>query len=89
MDTTKGPPQLRAISLDDISQLGALPIARIKTDDDVERWKNRRCYHDYMIFLRRLNESVVGCFLPWNPEKHSQVYCPFNSIASTLKSLSQ
>jgi len=87
--TTNGPPQLRAISLDNISLLGALPVARIKTDDDVERWKNKCCYHDYMIFLRRLNESVVGYYLPWNPEGHSQVYCLLNSIASTFKSLSQ
>ena len=67
-------PELRAIALNDISHLGPLPVLKIKTDDDVDLWKSKQSYHDYHIFLYRLNEAVVGHYLPWEPEKHSQVF---------------
>lgn len=40
------------------------PSTLIRTDEDVEHWKNTQGYEDYSLFIRRLNESVVGHFLP-------------------------
>ncbi|KAA1467275.1 Phosphotyrosyl phosphatase activator [Dentipellis sp. KUC8613] len=41
------------------------PTTKIKTDADVEYWRHTRGYRDYGVFLRRLNESVVGLSLPF------------------------
>ena len=51
-----------------VSEVDKLPLSgqKIKTDDDVHAWKLTRGYQDYELFLRRLNESVVGRFLPWS-----------------------
>jgi hypothetical protein len=65
--------QVRDISLSEVSSLSELPKARIKTDEDLEHWKSMQSYRDYILFLRRLNESVVGTSLPWIPEHRSQV----------------
>ncbi|KAF8963092.1 hypothetical protein BDZ97DRAFT_1821716 [Flammula alnicola] len=65
-------PPLRDISLTAISHLQSTPTLKIHTDDEVEYWKSTRSYNDYKIFLRRLNESVVGYFFPWEPNGHSQ-----------------
>ena len=66
-------PLLRDISLSEVSSLPELPKTQIKTDEDLEHWKSMQSYQDYILFLRRLNESVVGTSLPWIPEHHSQV----------------
>ena len=66
-------PLLRDISLSEVSSIPELPKAQIKTDEDLEHWKSMKSYRDYILFLRRLNESVVGTSLPWIPEHHSQV----------------
>ena len=66
-------PLLRDISLSEVSSLSELPKAQIKTDEDLEHWKSMQSYQDYILFLRRLNESVVGTSLPWIPEHRSQV----------------
>lgn len=66
-------PLLRDISLSEVSSLPELPETQIKTDDDLERWKSMQSYRDYILFLRRLNESVVGTSLPWISEHRSQV----------------
>lgn len=68
-----GLPSLREVTPAQFQVLGPLPSLVIKTDDDVERWTITRSYHDYDLFLRRLNESVVGVILPWNPGAISQV----------------
>ncbi len=65
-------PPLRQIPLTELPHL-PLPTLKIQTDDDVGFWKTTRSFNDYRIFLRRLNESVVGCFLPWEPSRRSQV----------------
>ena len=57
-------PQLREIFLSEATRFSP-PTAKIKQDEDVEIWRNSKSYRDYAIFLRRLNESVVGCYLPW------------------------
>ena len=64
--------QLREISLSQATRFSP-PTARIKLDDDVERWRNSKSYRDYAIFLRRLNESVVGRYLPWESGQPSKV----------------
>ncbi|KAF8992366.1 hypothetical protein BDQ17DRAFT_211013 [Cyathus striatus] len=58
--------QLREIPISHIHHLSTLPKPRIKTDDDMDKWKSTRSYRDYGVFLRRLNESVVGHHLPWS-----------------------
>ncbi|KAF9477738.1 Phosphotyrosyl phosphatase activator [Pholiota conissans] len=66
-----GLPSLRQIFLSDVPGLTP-PTLKIQTDHDIDHWKTTRSYSDYQLFLRRLNESVVGCFLPWEPSKRSQ-----------------
>lgn len=52
----------------------ALPELKIQSDQDVELWKSTRGYADYLLFLHRLSESVVGYILPpTNLPKQSQV----------------
>ncbi|KAJ7771078.1 serine/threonine-protein phosphatase 2A activator 1 [Mycena maculata] len=51
--------ELREIPLSDVTALNP-PTLKIQTDEDVETWRRSRSYQDYAIFLRRLNESVVG-----------------------------
>jgi len=65
-------PLLRDIPLSEVLSLPEPPTTKIKTDDDIEHWKSMQSYRDYILFLRRLNESVVGTSLPWIPEHHSQ-----------------
>ncbi|PPQ83972.1 hypothetical protein CVT25_000518 [Psilocybe cyanescens] len=67
----KNSPELREILLSEVSGFQSPPSLKIRTDDDVEHWKTTQSYIDYGIFLRRLNESVVGHFLPWEPENQS------------------
>ncbi|KAJ7887574.1 PTPA-domain-containing protein [Mycena olivaceomarginata] len=55
--------QLREIPLASVSALD-LPTLKIQTDEDVDTWRQSRSYQDYAIFLRRLNESVVGRDIP-------------------------
>lgn len=66
-------PQLRDITLLQVSNYETLPKPRIKTDQDIETWRKTRSYQDYSLFLRRLNEAVVGHYLPWNNTSPSQV----------------
>ncbi|KAG6829003.1 hypothetical protein H0H92_005980 [Tricholoma furcatifolium] len=56
-------PRLRRISYAEVPSLSSVGL-KIKTDNDVVAWKTKQSYQDYAIFLRRLNESVVGQFLP-------------------------
>ena len=66
-------PWLEAIPLSEVESLSEVPTPKIKTDHDLEQWKSMQSYRDYILFLRRLNESVVGTSLPWIPEQRSQV----------------
>ena len=65
-------PPLRQIPISEIPRLQP-PKLRIKLDEDVEVWKQTRGYSDYGLFLRRLNESVVGHFLPYDPSSATPV----------------
>ncbi|KAF9554569.1 Phosphotyrosyl phosphatase activator [Agrocybe pediades] len=77
-------PELREITLSTLSGLQTLPTLKIKTDDDVEYWKTTQSYLDYMIFLRRLNESVVGYTLPWRSERSSKSVERMTSLLDIL-----
>jgi serine/threonine-protein phosphatase 2A activator len=66
-------PELREISLLQVPNYETLPKPRIKTDHDLDTWRKTRSYQDYSLFLRRLNEAVVGQYLPWNATSPSQV----------------
>lgn len=66
-------PFLRDIPLKEVEYRLEAPKTQIKTDDDLEHWKSMQSYRDYIIFLHRLNESVVGTSLPWISEHHSEV----------------
>ncbi|KAI0068967.1 Phosphotyrosyl phosphatase activator [Artomyces pyxidatus] len=63
---------LRHISIEDVSHMRTLPSTKIHTDSDVELWKRTSGYRDYGIFLRRLNEAVVGYELPWTSSSPSE-----------------
>ncbi|KAF9522834.1 hypothetical protein CPB83DRAFT_863876 [Crepidotus variabilis] len=65
-------PELREIDLVSLSKSLDFPSLKIKTDEDVEAWKSTPSYQDLGLFLRRLNESVVGYDLPWRPEIRCQ-----------------
>jgi serine/threonine-protein phosphatase 2A activator len=61
--------------------LQGIPELKIRSDQDVEVWKSTRGYEDYLLFLHRLSESVVGYMLPpANIPKQSQV-CNRDCIA--------
>ncbi|KAI0246068.1 hypothetical protein BJV78DRAFT_1348818 [Lactifluus subvellereus] len=65
-------PPLRYISPGNLVALPAWPTPKIRTDTDVEAWKQTRGYSDYSLFLRFLNEAVVGCSLPWTNDNRSE-----------------
>ena len=71
-------PPLREIPLSDLLTK-APPIPKIKTEEDVEIWKTTRSYSDLGLFLQRLNNAVVGHYLPFTPQSPSQV----NPLVST------
>ena len=64
---------LRHIPIDAVAQLHSIPAQKIRTDEDIEAWRTTTGYRDYAVFLRRLNECVVGCFLPWSSPCPTQV----------------
>ncbi|KAG1735346.1 uncharacterized protein EDB91DRAFT_1295584 [Suillus paluster] len=47
----------------------APPELKIRTDQDLEVWKSTKGYSDYLLFLHRLSEAVVGHMLL--PEIHN------------------
>lgn len=65
---------LRAIAVHELLELDS-PVTRIRTDEDVMYWKTTRGYQDFGLFLRRLNESVMGFNLPYE-EPMSDVRTP-------------
>ncbi len=42
-----------------------LPTNCIKTDDDVHKWKATQGFRDYGLFVGRLNQAVIGKYLPY------------------------
>ncbi|KAH9917275.1 Phosphotyrosyl phosphatase activator [Fomitopsis serialis] len=67
MATAPDLPLLRAVDIGELVKLD-VPTTKIRTDEDVVYWKRTRGYQDFGLFLRRLNESVVGHnYLTRNP----------------------
>lgn len=54
-------PNLPQVEVDSLGD--AVPVPLIRTQEDVTRWHRSRGFETYMLFLHRLNESVVGCML--------------------------
>ncbi|KAF8547933.1 Phosphotyrosyl phosphatase activator [Imleria badia] len=54
----------RQIPLSDLVDTVKSPEQKIRYDEDVAYWKHTTGYRDYQLFLRRLNESVVGYTVP-------------------------
>lgn len=75
-------PPLRRVPLSDVLDK-APPILKIKTEEEVEFWKTTRSYSDLGLFLQRLNEAVVGCYMPFAPQSPSPV-SRFLSAASQM-----
>ncbi|KAF9219430.1 Phosphotyrosyl phosphatase activator [Gyrodon lividus] len=75
--------QLRRISLSDVTDTTA-PEPKIRYDEDVNYWKNTTGYSDYQLFLRRLNESVVGYSVPQQFGDCSQAITNLLSLLDTL-----
>ncbi|KAG8937262.1 Serine/threonine-protein phosphatase 2A activator 1 [Tulasnella sp. 418] len=50
-----------------------IPTKKIVTDEDVAHWKASPGYIDYGLFVRRLNEAVVGHYLPYTEPKSDAV----------------
>ncbi|KAI0050507.1 Phosphotyrosyl phosphatase activator [Auriscalpium vulgare] len=75
--------ELRSVSIEALAKLNTLPVVTIRTDVDVDLWKQTRAFEDYAIFLRRLNDAVVGYVLPWTSSLPSQ------AIRSVLNLLDQ
>lgn len=77
-------PPLREIALTEVNKYEDLPRPRIRTDHDIDTWKTTRSYQDYAIFLRRLNQSVVGYCLPYNPGTLSHAVEKLLGLLDTL-----
>ena len=65
-------PLLPEIPVERLSSL-VPPQNRIRTEDDVLVWKTTKGYQNYLLFLRRLNESVVGRVLPKHVEEAGEI----------------
>ncbi|KAK0193286.1 hypothetical protein F5146DRAFT_1101402 [Armillaria mellea] len=77
--------QLRSIQLSEIPNLEH-PTQKIQSDEAVEAWKATRGYEDYSLYLRRLNEAVVGYSLPWESSNASQAVLNLISLLDILDS---
>ncbi|KAJ7755906.1 hypothetical protein B0H16DRAFT_1540058 [Mycena metata] len=75
--------QLREIPLGVIRGF-ELPTLKIQTDEDVETWRKSRSYQDYAIFLRRLNESVVGRDIPTTESSPSEAVGRIMALLNSL-----
>ncbi|KAK0494120.1 hypothetical protein EDD18DRAFT_382971 [Armillaria luteobubalina] len=77
--------QLRSIQLSEIPNLEP-STQKIQSDEAVEAWKATRGYEDYSLYLRRLNEAVVGYSLPWESSNASQAVLNLISLLDILDS---
>ncbi|KAK0472014.1 hypothetical protein IW261DRAFT_822267 [Armillaria novae-zelandiae] len=78
-------PELRSIQLSEMPNLEP-PTQKIQSDEAVEAWKATRGYEDYSLYLRRLNEAVVGYSLPWESSNASQAVLNLISLLDILDS---
>ncbi|EGO24892.1 hypothetical protein SERLADRAFT_349062 [Serpula lacrymans var. lacrymans S7.9] len=75
---------LRHVTISEITEYAALPVQKIHSDHDVDYWKTTKGYRDYALFLRRLNEAVVGHMLLWTPSASSQPVKRMFELLDTL-----
>ncbi|KAG6369883.1 hypothetical protein JVT61DRAFT_7940 [Boletus reticuloceps] len=82
---------LRQISVSHLVDTVKSPEPKIHYDEHVAYWKNTTGYHDYQLFLRRLNESVVGYTVPHPSDladaasgNHSQAITDLITLLDTL-----
>ena len=76
MTDSRALPPLRHLALSQVARLTTLPTPAIHTDDDVDKWKSTSTYQHYGLFLRRLNEAVIGYEIPEVPRSPSEVRSP-------------
>ncbi|KAJ3787041.1 Phosphotyrosyl phosphatase activator [Lentinula aff. detonsa] len=74
---------LRGVSLSEIHAL-IPPTQKIFSEEDVESWRDTQSYQDLNVFLRRLNEAVVGIHMPWSSESPSQAILSMIALIDTL-----
>lgn len=79
--TVDEPARLRHVDLNDLMEP---PEPALRTDEDVEKWKHTKGYRDYWLFLRGLNEAVVGWSLPPADAPCSQ---PVSALLTMLDTL--
>ena len=77
------PLALREISLSDAAELEP-PNVKIQIEEEVSAWTQTTSFRDYAIFLRRLNESVVGHFLPYQNTDPSPVCLYFELLLKLM-----
>ncbi|KAJ4467737.1 hypothetical protein C8J55DRAFT_525722 [Lentinula edodes] len=81
--TSIPPNPLRRIILPEIHSL-QLPTKKIFDEEDVEIWRRTQGFRDLIIFLRRLNEAVVGITIPWSSKFPSQAVLSMVTLIDTL-----
>ncbi|KAH7869396.1 uncharacterized protein C8R40DRAFT_1163575 [Lentinula edodes] len=74
---------LRRIILPDIHSL-QLPTKKNFDEEDVEIWRRTQGFRDLIIFLRRLNEAVVGITIPWSSKFRRQAVLSMVTLIDTL-----
>ncbi|TFK63152.1 Phosphotyrosyl phosphatase activator [Pluteus cervinus] len=75
---------LRQLEIRGSQDTYGLPRDVIRSEADVQSWKHKRSYQDYALFLRRLNEAVVGCSLPWTDDNRSEPISKTITMIETL-----
>ncbi|KAJ3838191.1 serine/threonine-protein phosphatase 2A activator 1 [Lentinula raphanica] len=83
MTSTNSSPPLRSVSLSEIHAFEP-PTKKIFIEEDVETWRRTQSYQDLNVFLRRLNEAVVGIQLPWSSQSPSQAILSMITLIDTL-----
>ncbi|KAF8824694.1 hypothetical protein HHX47_DHR7000444 [Lentinula edodes] len=83
--TSIPPNPLRRVTLPEIHSI-QLPAKKILNEEDVEIWLRTQGFRDLIIFLRRLNEAVVGVTVPWSSELPSQAVLSMVTLIDTLDS---
>ncbi|EJD06787.1 Phosphotyrosyl phosphatase activator [Fomitiporia mediterranea MF3/22] len=71
------PPEVR----NDVAARLHAPSLRIRFDEDVDAWKSTKGYQNYLLFLHRLSESVVGYNMPECAAEN-----PSTSMSSAVRS---
>ncbi|KAL5525897.1 hypothetical protein ACEPAG_7235 [Sanghuangporus baumii] len=85
MDEATLPP-LPEAKAEDTKKL-EVPTLKIRTDADVESWKSTKGYQNYLLFLHRLSEAVVGHALPEHTDGTAEMSSSIRSMLDLLDKL--